>query len=83
MCGWAWRTIFFNSGVLLMDLARCRQEIVPQELFDYAAAHMNTLILPDQDMLNALFGDRVLPLSDVRWNYDARGLPRLLCDLWR
>lgn len=23
-------------------------------------------------MLNALFGDRVLPLSDVRWNYDAR-----------
>ena len=63
---------YFNSGVLLMDLARCRQEIVPQELFDYAAAHMNTLILPDQDMLNALFGDRVLPLSDVRWNYDAR-----------
>lgn len=63
---------YFNSGVLLMDLVRCRQEIVPQELFDYAAAHMNTLILPDQDMLNALFGDRVLPLSDVRWNYDAR-----------
>lgn len=63
---------YFNSGVLLMDLARCRREIVPQELFDYAAAHMNTLILPDQDMLNALFGDRVLPLSDVRWNYDAR-----------
>lgn len=63
---------YFNSGVLLMDLACCRKEIAPQALFDYAKNHMNTLILPDQDMLNSLFGARVLPLSDVIWNYDAR-----------
>lgn len=63
---------YFNSGVLLMDLASCRQEIAPQALFDYAASHMNTLILPDQDMLNSLFGTRVLALEDVLWNYDAR-----------
>lgn len=63
---------YFNSGVLLMDLARCRKEIMPQDLFDYAANHMNTLILPDQDMLNSLFGARVLALEDLIWNYDAR-----------
>ena len=63
---------YFNSGVLLMDLAACRREIVPQALFDFVREHANTLLLPDQDLLNSLYGSRVLPLDDVRWNYDAR-----------
>lgn len=28
--------------------------------------------MPDQDLLNARYGDRVLPIDDVLWNYDAR-----------
>lgn len=28
--------------------------------------------MPDQDVLNALYGDRVLELDDFIWNYDAR-----------
>lgn len=63
---------YFNSGVLLMDLDACRREIVPQALFDFVREHANTLLLPDQDLLNSLYGSRVLPLDDVRWNYDAR-----------
>lgn len=63
---------YFNSGVLLMDLVQARREIKPQDLFDYAAKHPNTLLLPDQDMLNSLFGVQVLALEDVIWNYDAR-----------
>ena len=63
---------YYNSGVLLMDLEAGRREIHPDALFAYAAEHGNTLLLPDQDMLNALFGERILPLDDVIWNYDAR-----------
>lgn len=63
---------YFNSGVLLMDLARSRQEIEPQLIFDYVDAHPNTLILPDQDVLNSLFGERIQPVEDILWNYDAR-----------
>lgn len=63
---------YYNSGVLLMNLQRARNEIKPQTLFDYAAAHPNSLLLPDQDMLNSLFGTQILPLKDVIWNYDAR-----------
>lgn len=63
---------YFNSGVLLMDLAACRREIEPQALFEFVRDHANTLLLPDQDLLNSLYGSRVLPLDDVRWNYDAR-----------
>ena len=63
---------YYNSGVLLIDLQRGREEIAPQALFDYVRAHEKELLLPDQDLLNALFGDRVLPLEDALWNYDAR-----------
>lgn len=63
---------YYNSGVLLMDLAAERREIVPEQLFQYAKEHAAELLLPDQDMLNALFGNQILPLDDVIWNYDAR-----------
>lgn len=63
---------YFYSGVLLMNLVLGRERIVPQQLFDYAAAHTGTLILPDQDMLNVLFGDEILSVKDTVWNYDAR-----------
>lgn len=63
---------YYNSGVLLINLAAGRQEIVPHALFSYAAEHPRDLLLPDQDMLNVLFGARTLPLDDVLWNYDAR-----------
>ena len=63
---------YYNSGVLLMDLAACRREIVPDEIFQYVSKHAKELVLPDQDILNVLYGDRILPLEDAVWNYDAR-----------
>ncbi len=69
---------YYNSGVLLMDLVRGRMEILPQTLFDYVRDHGRELLLPDQDLLNALYGDRVLPVEDVLWNYDARNFSNYL-----
>ena len=63
---------YYNSGVLLMDLEAGRRRIVPEEVFVYSAEHSKELLLPDQDLLNALYGDEVLPLDDAVWNYDAR-----------
>lgn len=63
---------YFNSGVLLIDLARCRSEVEPEEIFAYVERHASELLLPDQDVLNALYGSRILPLDDFLWNYDAR-----------
>lgn len=63
---------YFNSGVLLIDLDAGRREIIPEELFRYAEQHSKTLLLPDQDILNALYGDKTLELEDTLWNYDAR-----------
>ena len=63
---------YFNSGVLLINLDQGRKEILPEEIFRYAGEHAKKLLLPDQDILNAVFGSRTLELDDYLWNYDVR-----------
>jgi len=63
---------YFNSGVLLIDLAKGRRQIDPQEVFRYAQERKKERLLPDQDVLNGLYGSRILELNDAVWNYDAR-----------
>ena len=63
---------YFNSGVLLIDLKRGREKINVNDIFEYTKEHKNELLLPDQDVLNALYGNEILGLDDTVWNYDAR-----------
>lgn len=63
---------YYNSGVLLMDLDMARNEIDAEEIFDYVREHGKELLLPDQDVLNALYGRKTTDLDDVIWNYDTR-----------
>lgn len=69
---------YFNSGVLLIDLASCRAEVKPEEIFSYVSEHADELVLPDQDVLNALYSSRILELDDALWNYDARNFKNYL-----
>lgn len=64
--------MYFNSGVLLMNLPRLRRETSPAEVFAYAEKYRRALILPDQDILNSLYGERILAVDESIWNYDAR-----------
>lgn len=63
---------YYNSGVLLINLAQCRARIAPDAIFGYVREHAVELVLPDQDVLNALYGDQILEIRDDLWNYDAR-----------
>lgn len=65
-------TDYYNSGFLLINLDMARKEIVPEEIFAYADENYKNLLLPDQDILNAMYGDKILPLKDSIYNYDAR-----------
>lgn len=57
----------FNSGVLLMDLARMRSEHSSEALLETAAALGEKLIWPDQDALNVVYARRWVALHP-RWN---------------
>ena len=63
---------YYNSGVMLMDLVKARKIVRPEDIFACVREHSAELVLPDQDVLNALYGERILPLDDALWNYDAR-----------
>lgn len=63
---------YYNSGVLLINLEECRKFISPEHIFHYVAEHGKEMLLPDQDILNVLYGDQILAIDDAIWNYDAR-----------
>lgn len=66
--GIADRRQVFNSGVLVLDLARLRRDGSLGAALDYACSRPpDELPWPDQDALNATFRDRWLALHP-RWN---------------
>jgi lipopolysaccharide biosynthesis glycosyltransferase len=58
---------YFNSGVMLMDLERMRQERATAAILDYAHAHLDRLPWGDQDPLNVALGGSRVELHP-RWN---------------
>ena len=71
----AWREIgapadskYFNAGVLVIDLARWREEDVCRRSLDYLGAHGERVYFWDQEALNAVLIDRWGEL-DARWNW--------------
>lgn len=63
---------YYNSGVLLISLDTARQQVRAESIFAYIHDHEAQLLLPDQDILNGLYGSQVLAVEDAVWNYDAR-----------
>ncbi|MDL2214094.1 glycosyltransferase family 8 protein [Clostridia bacterium OttesenSCG-928-O13] len=63
---------YFNSGVLLINLNEGRKQMDPQAMFRFVAENTKDLLLPDQDILNSLYGAQTLEVDDSIWNYDAR-----------
>jgi lipopolysaccharide biosynthesis glycosyltransferase len=65
--GLAGPEVYFNSGVLLMNLAGMRSAGSSQELLRVSLANHDRLEWPDQDALNIVLGGRRLALAP-RWN---------------
>lgn len=49
---------YINSGVMLMNLKELRERQNPQEVVAYVEKHKNALMLPDQDIITALYGNK-------------------------
>lgn len=64
-----------NSGVLLMNLAVLREKQQEEEIFSYIRTHEKALWLPDQDIISALYGDRILKIDPYVYNMT----DKLLC----
>jgi lipopolysaccharide biosynthesis glycosyltransferase len=58
---------YFNAGVMLLDLKRMRRDGCPEAMRRYGVSHAESLVIREQDALNAVLGERRLAL-EPRWN---------------
>lgn len=72
------QSAYINAGVLLMNLRALRAFFSPNDVFDFVEHHAAELFLADQDVLNALYGDRILTLDSAVYNCDERVYRRLV-----
>jgi len=63
---------YYNSGVLLFNLKALREYVFANDIYDYISNNKYNLLLPDQDVLNGLFGDRIKAIPDEVYNFDVR-----------
>jgi Lipopolysaccharide biosynthesis proteins, LPS:glycosyltransferases len=63
---------YYNSGVLLMNLELQRQMIDEQSIYQFVDKNRAKLIMPDQDILNALYSKKIKSIDEKLYNYDAR-----------
>ena len=65
--GLAGTGVYFNAGVLLMDLERMRRDGRTEALLRFGVENAASIEWRDQDALNVVLGERRLPLHP-RWN---------------
>lgn len=63
---------YYNSGILLMNLKLQRQCVNEQAIYDFVEKNYTKLILPDQDILNALYSKKIKSIDEKLYNYDVR-----------
>ena len=64
--------IYINSGVLLMNLKALRKEQRMEEIAEYIKEKGAMLFLPDQDIISALYSDRIIPVDPLKYNMTER-----------
>lgn len=63
---------YINSGVMLMNLKRLREEQNYEDVFDFIEKRKSFLMLPDQDIISSLYGSKILALDTFRYNMTER-----------
>ncbi|MGB6178145.1 glycosyltransferase family 8 protein [Carnobacterium sp.] len=61
---------YFNSGVMIIDLDKWRNEKISEQVLAFASENQDELMFHDQDALNAILHDRWLILHP-KWNAQA------------
>jgi len=63
---------YFNSGVLLMNLDLQRKLVNEEAIYLFIEKNRTKLIMPDQDIINALYSNQIKCLDEKLYNYDVR-----------
>lgn len=65
---------YINTGVMMLNLQQLREHFDLEAIRQYAVEKQHALLLPDQDILTALYGKRVKLLDSMTYNLSDRTL---------
>ena len=65
---------YINSGVMLMNIALLRKEQDFDKVFEYIAKNNSLLFLPDQDIISAVYSDKIISIDPYIYNMTERML---------
>ena len=65
---------YINTGVLLINLKELRKIDVQKEVTEYVEKNSKKLMLPDQDIITALYGDKIKIVESLKYNFGDRDL---------
>ena len=63
---------YINSGVMLMNLKLLREKQNIQDIINYVNEKSDAFILPDQDIITALYGKKTLIADTMKYNLSDR-----------
>lgn len=58
---------YINSGMIVMDLNKIRQENIEQQFYDWTKEHIETIKVGDQEIINEVLKNRIEIVND-EWN---------------
>lgn len=68
---------YLNNGVLLINLEELRKkENLSKDIYEYILKNRLALFLPDQDILQALYGNKVILIDNLLYNLSDRTITR-------
>ena len=65
---------YINTGVMVMNLTALREDLSIDQIKETAQKKMHTFLLPDQDLLTVMHGERIKLVDTMRYNLSDRML---------
>ena len=65
---------YINTGVLLINLNELRKIKIEKEVMDFMQKNSKKLLLPDQDIINVMYGNKIKLIDDLKYNLGDRNL---------
>ena len=62
----------FNTGVMVLNLKQLRQQQTTEDVLAFVSDKKNRLLLPDQDIITALYGKQIQLADSYRYNLSDR-----------
>lgn len=63
---------YINTGVMVLNLKQLRQQQTTEDVLAFVSDKKNRLLLPDQDIITALYGKQIQLADSYRYNLSDR-----------